>query len=680
MLVVFFDLKSAFDTVDHLVLFQVLAEKGIGGNMLTWIIRYLTDRKIQVIMEDKYSSTHTINTGLPQGSILSPLLFILLLSTMPNVTPVLSKELADDIAFSVTADTIELAYIEMQEAIDRFSAWCKTTKLIINVQKTKAMCFSTKTPRNWTLSLDGENIEQVQEYKYLGMTLGAPSLTWSKHIEKLINKTLKALNLLRALAGTKWGADRTCLLKIFEALIRSKIAYGCPAFISASDTTLRKLEIIQNTALRIALGLWRSTRISHLQVEANMIPIRYYIQQQSISLYYKIMASGPTDAVHKLIFANDLENKTWTHRAKKPFVLIVKELLPLWNLPVSPNLKPIKYPVLPPWMDQLPRIYLDLIIPTQKSMGPQQNRLATLATLHTRFQDFLHVYTDGSRSEDPHTGSAFYVPRFPTQSLWRLPDAASIVSAELSAIHIATSWLRTIRPARKAVILSDSKSGLYLLKHRIPKQYIHSTTAIHTNLKRLRTLGWDISLQWIPSHCSIFGNEIVDGLANVARTRANVTYPIELTDLKRATKAQSLHRWQQWDIDKQNTRYGTLKPSIGDWHWCRDADRQLDVAMTKLRVEKVGLNRYLHNIHLSPTNLCTHCNSGAVEDTEHFLLTCQNYSVPRQQLFSTLNNLGIHTITLNTLLGGSHHDIDTKKRITTALATYLRSTGRLNKL
>ena len=109
----------------------------------------------------------------------------------------------------------------------------------------------------------------------------------------------KNLNILRALTATNWGADRDSLLKINEALNRSRIAYGCPAFLTASKTQLNRLEVIQNQALRIALGAWRSTRTTSLQVEANTAPLKLYIEQQSINLYHKLKAKGPSHPVYQ---------------------------------------------------------------------------------------------------------------------------------------------------------------------------------------------------------------------------------------------------------------------------------------------------------------------------------------------------------------------------------------------
>ena len=190
----------------------------------------------------------------------------------------------------------------------------------------------------------------------------------------------------------------------------------------------------------------------------------------------------------------------------------------------------MEYPVTPQWFELETTINHDLIIPTNKAMGKDQNRQAVIHTLREKYQDYLHVYTDGSKSEDNKTGAAFWVPQTITSSKWRLPDFTSITGAEMSAIHIATSWLLKLGVSGRAVILTDSNTSLHLIKHRKPKTYIHSTTKIQNNLIQLKDRGWDLIFQWIPSHCNILGNDTLEELANDARSLLNITYPPELSD------------------------------------------------------------------------------------------------------------------------------------------------------
>ncbi|CAL4058717.1 unnamed protein product, partial [Meganyctiphanes norvegica] len=356
-------------------------------------------------------------------------------------------------------------------------------------------------------------------------------------------------------------------------------------------------------------------------------------------------------------------------------------LLNPWNLPRNPMIENSLYPVIPPWFNLEKVIEHNLVKPTKKSMGKEQNKQSVLETLSTKYMGYNQLYTDGSKSEDRKTGAAFYAPYNLTHSSWRLHNESSIVSAEMSAIHIATSWLLQTNNPGKVVLLTDSDTSLHLISHRKPKKYINSTTKIHKNIIQLIDNGWDIKFQWIPSHCNISGNDIVDQLANNGRTLNGITYPVELNDLQYQTKKQMLWIWQQkWDIQRQNRTFGLIKPILGNWYWCRHDSRALDTIMTKMRLEKVGLNKYLQRVNLSPTDLCAQCNSGDIEDVSHYLLYCQKYTAQRYRLFTFMRNIGFPRVTINILLGAAETDSDTKCKITSELGSYILSTNRFDTL
>ena len=219
------------------------------------------------------------------------------------------------------------------------------------------------------------------------------------------------------------------------------------------------------------------------------------------------------------------------HKKKKTFVLKIEEILNQWNLPKDPDTKQIQYPKLPPWFDIEKLIFHNLETYTTKQMGMIQNNKSTLETLNIRYQDYIHIYTDGSKAGDNTTGAAYYVPERKFFSKWRLHNESTIVSAELSALQKSTSWLLLQSDIGKAVILTDSNSSLHLIKHRKPKTYIVTIQHIQENIMKLTSRGWIIHLQWIPSHCGISGNDFVDQVANDARSFDTISHYIELNDL-----------------------------------------------------------------------------------------------------------------------------------------------------
>ena len=687
-IVVFFDIKSAYDTVDHKYLLNMLTSKGIKGTMLKWIENFLTGRKIQISIEDKLSDEYEIDNGVPQGSGISTALFDMIISNIPQlkIAPVNSKEFADDVAFSVTSDTLEDAELLMQDAIERLEEHIKSVGLKISAAKTKVMCFTLKRKRIPFLTLEGELIEVVSDFKYLGMVFDAPRLTWTKHVQYIRSKCQQGINILKCISSSKWGADRKCLIQINNALVRSKLSYGCQALISISKTNANKLEVVQNQGLRIATGCLKTTKISTLQAEANIMPLDMYMKKEALKYYYKIRAQKNNHSVKEIIFEDiDLANQVWNENVvKKPFILKIKDILRQWRLPERPHQEEMEYPEVPPWEEITSNISTELISKVTKSEGEIQVRQAALETIHLKYKNYIPVYTDGSKKERPlSTTAAYCIPSKNIEEKWKLHPNISIEGAELSAILKATEWILTLDETIKNVaIFTDSKVGLFLILNRKPKTYVYSVSKIQNNIRKIKTKGWKIALQWIPSHCGIPGNDKADSLANQAHELIDmIEYPLEIKELEVLIKNAGQRKWQNiWDLEKGNSALGLRKPTLEDWVWCRHEDRETDVALTRLRTEASRLQEYMHEMGLVDDSICPHCTLNVEESVPHFLIECPSMNLPRNILKASLERYGIVRINSDLLLGYSNEDLEVKKLITQAMGRFLKMSGRLGTL
>ena len=214
--------------------------------------------------------------------------------------------------------------------------------------------------------------------------------------------------------------------------------------------------------------------------------------------------------------------------------------------------------------------------------------------------------------------------------------------------------------------------------NRKPKVFAATVQSIQGNILKLIEKGWQIHFQWIPSHCNFGPNDTVDLAANLGRLLPNVTYRnLELVDLQRLVKCRQTVVWQLlWDVEKQGTFLGNIKDKLGEWDWCRSAIRALDVTMTRLRLGKVGLKKYLKDMKQTDSDICTQCTQGVVETIEHHLLYCMAYSAERQTLRDKLRQEGVHTMNIQTLLGASQYSHHTKRKITDYLACFIYTCKR----
>ena len=272
----------------------------------------MKNRTFQYVVDSSTSQMKTTKRGLPQGSALSPLLFNIMMLDLPYVDNVEVLDFADEIAITVTAKTIEEAGDSIERAIRALEDWTRQWSLTINPQKTKAMCFTKQKvmDRLPTFRIEDEDILWVRKFSYLGVTLDAPTLTWREHVEEICREGNQRLNIMRALAGSSWGADRQLLINVYVTYIRSKLLYGISAVASASKTSLYRLERIQSAAIRIAVGARSTSPIKALQVEANVLPLREFIKGTCCKTFFR-MNSHDHPIIESIKEDENVKDKIW---------------------------------------------------------------------------------------------------------------------------------------------------------------------------------------------------------------------------------------------------------------------------------------------------------------------------------------------------------------------------------
>jgi len=171
--------------------------------------------------------------------------------------------------------------------------WSESRGLRFSSTKSSVVNFTRKRcSPSINLSLYGHRLPVVTSVKFLGIILDS-KLNWCHHITELKKKCLGRLNLLKMLNGSSWGADRKCLLRLYKTHLRSILDYSSIIYGSASSGILQKLDVIQNQALRICTGALRSSPISSLHVETNIVPLTHHRSGQILRYYFKVL-KNPT--------------------------------------------------------------------------------------------------------------------------------------------------------------------------------------------------------------------------------------------------------------------------------------------------------------------------------------------------------------------------------------------------
>lgn len=280
--VVFLDFSKAFDLVNHTLLIQKLSVYRVSDQAVSFFKSYLECRRQHVSVNGKSSPEGLIMHGVPQGSILGPLLFTLYINDLPlhiSQPDVTCSLFADDATLDVSAPDVPTISSSLQQAINEVSDWCQTNSMVPNPSKTECMLVTTRqkhqlNPPPLKLSIGQQPITQVREHRLLGVTVD-DQLSWHSHTNSLCKVLSKNLFLLSRLVQF---TDVSTRQLFYTAHIKSHLDYGSTVWDGCSDITIKRINSLHRRAAKLIL------KGSHTQLstddklkELNMLPLRKHL-------------------------------------------------------------------------------------------------------------------------------------------------------------------------------------------------------------------------------------------------------------------------------------------------------------------------------------------------------------------------------------------------------------------
>ena len=243
------DFSKAFDMVDHGILLSKLEHYGVRGNILSWFRSYLINRRQYVHVNNHESAVQTLQYGVPQGSILGPLLFILYINDMPQVSKLANYIFyADDANIIITADNYDDLRSNVNTVLQKINNWVINNGLKLNINKTKYMMFTNRRniANELNISLNGKKIEYTDRERFLGVILDS-NLTWSSHINLLSSKLSQNSGIIYKLKGI---VPVSVLRKLYNSFIQSHLNYCSSVWGLGAKSSLNKFFTSQKKAVR----------------------------------------------------------------------------------------------------------------------------------------------------------------------------------------------------------------------------------------------------------------------------------------------------------------------------------------------------------------------------------------------------------------------------------------------
>ena len=279
------DIEKAFDTVWHQGLIYKLAEYKVPLYIIKIIIHYLRNRKFFTTVNNRTSKTNNVEAGVPQGSILGPILFLYFINDLPKHSKTEIALFADDTAILSSSWRKSVAVKNANEHFQQIRNYFHTWKIKINDAKTELIIFSKKVKENDpSITIGNLEIKPTKEVKYLGVILDK-NLNYTSHVNKTRSKTYGAISSLYNLMNQKSNLSIKNKLLLYKMVIRPIMLYAAPIWSNTCNSNINKFEIIQNKVLKKFSEQYKDLRNVEIRKTLNILTVKENIFKLAINFF-----------------------------------------------------------------------------------------------------------------------------------------------------------------------------------------------------------------------------------------------------------------------------------------------------------------------------------------------------------------------------------------------------------
>ena len=298
---VFCDLSKAFDTINHEILLDKLNHYGIRGTANDWFRSYLTGREQYVDWNNKKSDKLPISTGVPQGSILGPLLFLIYINDLPTASGLKTVLYADDSNLLIKGKDVSSVCRKLNEELASISDYFRSNKLKLNTGKTKLVYFRKKSQNvnyeELEIYLDGDKLKFEEEASFLGIVIDG-NLSWDRHCVKIANTISRnngMLNRVRKLLPPD------TLKMLYNSFILPHLQYGLAAWGGCSNQNKKRIVTIQKRAIRTVCKSYATSHTEPRMKKLGILGLENLYTHQISTLIHDVMHKRAPKPIRNLL-------------------------------------------------------------------------------------------------------------------------------------------------------------------------------------------------------------------------------------------------------------------------------------------------------------------------------------------------------------------------------------------
>ena len=621
---VFLDVKNAFPSVWPDGLVYKLLQTKIPKCYTKIVHDYLQNRSSTVLIDDETKITKALTRGLPQGSVLSPILWNLFSQDLFSIAERQNVKMlcyADDSVIYITSkEDPKITETKLNKVLNLFYKWSRKWLIDFSPTKTKAIVFSRKYKQEGKykpkFTMNGDEIELVQKFTYLGIVFDT-KLNWKDHLKEKISKTTTDINKYRALCKKHFGLPAISTKLLIERIITPALTYGALVWSPALklDYNLKTLKQFDRAAGLAITNCYRTAGTDALLIISGLTPVKYKLEKIIVSSLFNILSNENLNKTLEIdaTYSNHQNIQTYTSSLQMALMLMDKSLK-VTEKKHSIDITQIEQRFNPRHLPHPATLSSDHIIVKTK-------REAKEFESNHNFKQA--IYTDASRINNSNIGHATLVienNEIAHTISGALSSQDSVFHGELTAVAVGVRHVIE-NELTDTGIFCDSFAVVSSLAGRSVNDRLVTETR-HNLLIAHETL--NCKLIWIPAHSEIHFNELADNQAKLATHLNPIKHKIPKCEIIRKTNQLLFKAWEnEWQINNtcRHTRSIFKKPKH---HTTIISSKILTYKERRILFLAASghfpCRSHLFRIGKQKSENCKHCSEK--ETLEHILKNC----------------------------------------------------------